>query len=63
MKFDEVGTTLEHPGTINNNVTNLSKSDILLIFHFLSFYVKNLILPLLMTTKVRNFAISVGLFF
>jgi len=25
MKSDEVGTTLKHPGTINGNVTNLSK--------------------------------------
>ena len=53
MKFDEVGTTLKHPKTINCNVKNLSKSDILLIFHFdihlifhfLSFCFKNLILP------------------
>ena len=42
MKFDEVGTTLKHPETINGNV---SKSDFLLNFHFLSFYFKNLILP------------------
>ena len=25
MKFDEVGTTLKHPETINGNVKNLSK--------------------------------------
>ena len=25
MKFDEVGTTLRHPETINGNVKNLSK--------------------------------------
>ena len=25
MKFDEVGTTLKHPETINGNVQNLSK--------------------------------------
>ena len=25
MKFDEIGTTLKHPKTINNNVKNLSK--------------------------------------
>ena len=27
MKFDEVGTTLKHPETINGNVKNLSKKD------------------------------------
>ena len=25
MKFDEVGTTLKHPETVNCNVKNLSK--------------------------------------
>jgi hypothetical protein len=30
MKSNEVGTTLKHPETINGNVKNLSKSDILL---------------------------------
>jgi hypothetical protein len=30
MKFDEVGTTLKHSKTINGNVKNLSKNDILL---------------------------------
>ena len=40
MNSDEVETTLKHPETINGNVKNLSKSGILLIFHFLSF--KNL---------------------
>ena len=33
MKSDEVGTTLKHPETINGNVKNLSKSEILLFFH------------------------------
>ena len=45
MKSDEVGTTLKHLETINGNVKNLSKSGILLNFHFLSFYFENLILP------------------
>ena len=26
MKFDEVGTTLKHPKTINGNAKNLSKN-------------------------------------
>ena len=30
MKSNEVGTTLKHPETINGNVKNLTKSDILL---------------------------------
>ena len=54
MKSNEVGTTLKHPETINGNVKNLSKSGISFIFHFypflylsfLSFYFKNLTLPL-----------------
>jgi hypothetical protein len=56
MKSNEVGTTLKHPETINGNVKNLSKSDILLYLSFSSdillylsfssFYFKNLILPL-----------------
>jgi hypothetical protein len=29
MKSNQVGTTLKHPETINGNVKNLSKSDIL----------------------------------
>ena len=32
MKFDEVGATLKHSETINGNIKNLSKSDILFIF-------------------------------
>jgi hypothetical protein len=40
MKSNEVGTTLKHPETINGNVKNLSKRT-------LSFYFKNLILPLI----------------
>ena len=47
MKSDEIGTTLKHPETINGNIKNLSKSGILLIFHFLSFYFKKLISPLI----------------
>ena len=35
MNSDEVGTTLKLPETINGNVKNLSKSDILLNFYFL----------------------------
>ena len=38
MKSDDVGTTLKHPETINDNIKNLSKSQ---------FYFKNLILPLI----------------
>ena len=45
MKSDEVGTTLKHPETIIVDVKSLSKSDILLIFHFLSFHFKKLKLP------------------
>jgi hypothetical protein len=30
MKSDEVGTTIKHPETINDNVKNFTKSDILL---------------------------------
>jgi hypothetical protein len=37
MKSNEVGTTLKHPETINGNVKNLSKSDILLYLSFSSF--------------------------
>ena len=61
MKSNEVGTTLKHPETIIVDVKNLSKSDILLIFHFLSFYFKKLKLPLNITdfnmtsTKLVNF--------
>ena len=50
MKSNEVGTTLKHPETINGNVKNLSKSDILLDFDFQGecyFYFKNLTLPLI----------------
>jgi hypothetical protein len=50
MKSNEVGTTLKHPETINGNVKNLSKrikmKDILYL-SFLSFYFKNLTLPLI----------------
>jgi hypothetical protein len=45
MKSNEVGTTLQHPETINGNVKNLS--NILLYLSFSSFYFKNLILPLI----------------
>ena len=61
LMSDEVGTTLKHPETINGNVKNLSNSDILLIFHFLSFYKKNLTLPFNITdfivtdTRLLNF--------
>jgi hypothetical protein len=60
MKSNEVGTTLKHPKTINGNVKNLSKSDILLSLSFSSillslsfssFYFKNLILPLITQEK------------
>jgi hypothetical protein len=37
MKSVEVGTTLKHPETINDNVKNSSKSGILLYLPFLSF--------------------------
>jgi hypothetical protein len=36
MKSNEVGTTPKHPETINGNVKNLSKSDILLYLSFSS---------------------------
>jgi hypothetical protein len=42
MKSNKVGTTLKHPETINGNVKNLSKSDIILYLSFSSFYFKNL---------------------
>jgi hypothetical protein len=52
MKSNEVGTTLKHPETINGNVKNLSKSDILLKMKDKGechFYFKNLTLPLITT--------------
>ena len=45
MKFDEVGTTLKHPETINGNVKNLSKRIEMKDKENANFYFKNLILP------------------
>ena len=46
MKFDEVGTTLKHPETINGNVKNLSKMIENERKGNVNFYFKNLTLAL-----------------
>jgi hypothetical protein len=65
MKSNEVGTTLKHLETINGNVKNLSKRTKM---NFLSFYFKNLTLPLIASVfsqtllkKNLNFACWRGL--
>ena len=45
MKFNEVGTTLKHPETINGNVKNLGKRIENESKGECHFYFKNLILP------------------
>ena len=47
MKSDEVGTTLNHPKTINGNIKNLSKKIEKKREENVNFYFKKSILPLL----------------